>query len=123
MAIFSERRSIAKKFEEWAVKNNIAKNPEGLIAYLEIEGLLRTEKEKDKAEALKESAELGLMELSPDMAETLKKASLAFKREIAMGTKHSTFGLDICNACGKMVGFNAIYCEHCGQKLKEQIEK
>ncbi len=44
MVFYSDRLEIERAFNEWADKNKVAKVPNALVAFLEIEGLLNTRK-------------------------------------------------------------------------------
>jgi len=44
IVFFSDRLEIERAFNEWADKNGVAKVPNALVAFLEINGLLNTEK-------------------------------------------------------------------------------
>lgn len=44
MVFFSDRLEIERAFNEWADKNGVAKVPNVLVAFLEINGLLNTGK-------------------------------------------------------------------------------
>lgn len=45
--VFSERRKLCAMFEKWAVENNVADTPLGLIGYLSTFGLLDIERVKE----------------------------------------------------------------------------
>lgn len=47
MLMFPERRRLAKMFDKWAEKNNAAKKPENVIAYLQSIGVIDTEKARE----------------------------------------------------------------------------
>ena len=44
MVFYGDRLEIERAFNEWADKNGVAKVPNALVAFLEINGLLNTEK-------------------------------------------------------------------------------
>ena len=44
IVLYSERLEIERAFNEWADKNGVARVPNALVAFLEINGLLNTEK-------------------------------------------------------------------------------
>jgi len=44
VVFYSDRLEIERAFNEWADKNGVAKVPNALVAFLEINGLLNTEK-------------------------------------------------------------------------------
>jgi hypothetical protein len=44
IVFYSDRLEIERAFNEWADKNRVAKVPNALVAFLEINGLLNTEK-------------------------------------------------------------------------------
>lgn len=44
IVFYSDRLEIERAFNEWADKNGVAKVPNTLVAFLEINGLLNTEK-------------------------------------------------------------------------------
>ena len=44
IVFFSDRLEIERAFNEWTDKNGVAKVPNALVAFLEINGLLNTEK-------------------------------------------------------------------------------
>lgn len=44
IVFYSDRLEIERAFNEWADKNGVAKVPNALVAFLEINGLLNTEK-------------------------------------------------------------------------------
>lgn len=44
IVFFSDRLEIERAFNEWADKNGVAKVPNAVVAFLEIKGLLKTEK-------------------------------------------------------------------------------
>ncbi len=44
IVFFSDRLEIERAFNEWADKNGVAKVPNALVAFLEINGLLKTKK-------------------------------------------------------------------------------
>lgn len=47
MLMFSERRRLAKMFDEWADENNAANRPENVIAYLQTLGVIDVEKARE----------------------------------------------------------------------------
>lgn len=47
MLMFSERRRLAKMFDEWADENNAANRPENVIAYLQTIGVIDVEKARE----------------------------------------------------------------------------
>lgn len=47
MLVFSERRKLGMMFDKWAEKNNVAKKPESVIAYLQIIGAIDVGKARE----------------------------------------------------------------------------
>lgn len=47
MLVFSERRRLAKMFDEWADANNAAKKAENVIAFLQTLGVIDAEKARE----------------------------------------------------------------------------
>ena len=53
MIWFSERKELEKQYYEWIKENGIADQPNSVIAFLEINGLLQNEKVHEKAGIVK----------------------------------------------------------------------
>jgi len=126
-----ENTEILEKLRQEILKNGIPVNVrhgnnEELADYITrtAAGINKYEtlKEYETAEAkqLERTADIGLLEITPEIQQTLLKASKALMKEVAAGTEQDAYGYEKCPVCRRTVGTSGFYCKWCGQKMREK---
>jgi hypothetical protein len=110
MIFFSERKELEKQYYEWIKANGVADQPNCVIAFLEINGLLQNQKIHEKA---------GIIKSKPTNFDKITSSADVL---LDFLDKHTDFcTLDRCKECHD---FNTIGCRECIRKwLQEECEE
>ena len=110
MVWFSERKELEKQYYEWIKENGIADQPNSMIAFLEINGLLKDEKVHEKAGIAKPKPRTNFDKIAENE-----------------GTLADFLGkIMICDDCPVRLQYNTCKCSAsspCPQIIKEWLQK